>query len=234
MGTLNKYLAFGGGTCQVEVPSHAALNLPANNYGIAFWVRHRVLEGHILTKLGDYDLGYDFFWNNGVFRYDGRGRVSELVLGDTLGIDLALPTLGVWEHYAVSIDLDGIATAYKNGVATGTAFLGYQAFSTTVNLRIGVAVEGDIDDVRIYKTHLTVEEVQAIYNDGRGTKYTGAAAEGGAASAVWEMDEGAGTTITDAVGGLVGTFSEAGVTWADGGTPFTPAVRSHARRILIK
>ena len=90
---------------------------------------------------------------------------------------------------------------------------------------------GGLDDLRFYKKALTAAEVAAIYNNGKGTKYTGAAAEGGLASAAFNMDEGAGNTITDAVGGLVGTFSETGVSWALGGVPFVKA-RSHARKML--
>ena len=138
----------------------------------------------------------------------------------------AIP-LNVFFHWAWAVDSGaGTLTCYINGnVASSTFVFNISTWpntDATGSLYIGsdTVTFGNLslDDLRIYKSALTQAQVSAIYAGGVGKKYV--LNETPTASAAWNMDEGTGTTITDAQNGLVGTLSATGVTWQSGGVPF--------------
>jgi hypothetical protein len=89
----------------------------------------------------------------------------------------------------------------------------------TSDAYIGENYTGSIDDLRMYNgIVLTQEQINTIYNEGKGKKYH---VDDAGAGLAFNFDENTGTT-TESVGTatLTGTFSEEGVTWQSGGTPF--------------
>lgn len=85
---------------------------------------------------------------------------------------------------------------------------------------------GYIDDFRIYNSSLTQEQITALYNKGRGTKYPDA---GPTAAYALNMDEGTGTTVTDAVSGTLQGTLVGGVGWQTGGVPFCRSGRGNPK-----
>jgi hypothetical protein len=115
---------------------------------------------------------------------------------------------------------------YVNGVlkaTSGNHSCVMADFNAGMNMKLAtygssLYYEGLLDDYRIYPKALSLSEIQAIYNSGIGTKYTAAAAQGGAASYAINCDEGFGQIVTDAVNALVGSLY-GGAGFLDGGTP---------------
>lgn len=237
----NKYLTFDGTTGLVTVPNNAALNFGTGDFSICFWIKKedKYSSSHVFMKSKDNLGDLPKIWVE--FMYDSEVWFGAL---DAEPVTLIVKTdtsqNNRWAHYAWSISRTGTSYIYINGAvagsfdATGLGSLDCNGDLFIGNDNIERWLKGSLDDLRFYKKALSAAEIAAIYNGGKGTKYTGAAAEGGAAAAAWNMDEGAGTTIVDAVGSLEGTFSESGVSWAAGGVPFAGKPYSHARRRLLK
>jgi hypothetical protein len=231
----NRYLSFDGVTGGVVVPNDAALNLGTGDFSICFWGKFADQEGRQTVV----------YKSNGGVHYTVYFDTNEIVLiyGN---ISATYVRLGVnyfsftqWNHYAVTVDRDGSAYMYINGVVSGTTTETAPAsLDNNAGLLIGQVgtdyLSGSLDDLRIYKKAISQSEVYAIYNGGAGTKYTAAVAEGGKAAVAWDMDEGTGTTITATQiidePELVGTFSATGVTWEHGGSPFHRALTDEFKK----
>lgn len=142
---------------------------------------------------------------------------------------------GLWHYYVLTITKVSASTVslklYNNNelvistdVFTFDLASSFQDFiDSTTTAKIGRRDTGGyywyggIDDFRIYASVLTQSQITAIFNNGIGTEYPDGIAD---ANFALNMDEGTGTTVTDAVGGVLqGTLID-GVTWAEGGVPF--------------
>ncbi|SFU61684.1 Por secretion system C-terminal sorting domain-containing protein [Pustulibacterium marinum] len=74
-------------------------------------------------------------------------------------------SIGEWNHVAVTATVGGDVNYYLNGVLAGSmSYGGYHDFTAGLGLgyspNYGSSVTGGMDDVRIYTTALTVEEIQ--------------------------------------------------------------------------
>jgi hypothetical protein len=79
---------------------------------------------------------------------------------------------------------------------------------------------GGFDDIPFYNKVLSLSEIEAIYNNGEGTKITGT--ETGLS---WgsNCDTGIGTTLVDVTENQNGTLSSDSI-WAEGGKPFVEEI----------
>jgi hypothetical protein len=220
-----KYLSFDGSTGYVTVPNNAALNFGTGDFSICFWAKFQAgnADCNILWK--DAFAGRPGY----VFGFESDDVLSFLAINAAEEYIYApfstAPYDNTFRFYAV-VKNSTTVKSYINGSldTNGTSTNFGLDSDNAANLIIAEDdyaatsfFEGSLDDLRFYKKSLSEAEVLTIYNSGKGKKYS--ADDAGAASAAWNMDEGTGTTITDEVGSLEGTFT-GGVTWEDGGVPF--------------
>lgn len=134
-----------------------------------------------------------------------------------------------WKMITLVVNDNGEAstylTLYVNGVLRKTgdaANVNLVDYTSDKSLYLGSENEagdaialfsGSLDDFRIYSGDPAGGAITAIYNSGKGTKYTGAVAEGGTASFALNMDEGTNSVLTDAVSGTLTALLHGGVTW---------------------
>jgi hypothetical protein len=219
----NNYLSFNGTAGYVTVPSNAALNLGSGDFTICGWANVSGIGfQRILCKGSGISGQYDLYLNalNKLVidvSQNGNGYVDFKTVADV--------PMG-WFYFAVVKTGTSFTMTINNDICSVVEDSYYSSWPNCDSnevLSIGATAfpvdffSGSLDDLRIYKSALTLEQIQAIYNGGIGTKYT--QDESPTASAAWNMDEGTGTKITDAQAGLEGTFSATGVTWQSGGTP---------------
>lgn len=145
----------------------------------------------------------------------------------TLASTTATVPLGAWSHVAVSYDASGNYVFYINGVnvKSGTNLVTFTF--TGANFTIGQVstnyFNGKIDEVRAYNRVLTAGEIQALYDQGGGTKVNSAVSNIGGTGRLdsglagyWRMDDGSGTSATDSsTNGNAGTLTN-GPTWTTG------------------
>ena len=145
----------------------------------------------------------------------------------TIGSTTATVPLGTWSHVAVSYDASGNYVFYINGVnvKSGTNLVTFTF--TGANFTIGQVstnyFNGKIDEVRAYNRVLTTGEIQALYDQGGGTKVNSAVSNSqgtgrldSGLAGYWALDNGSGTSATDSSsGGNTGTLNN-GPTWGTG------------------
>jgi len=212
----NNFITFDGSTGFITVPDDAALNFGVGDFSISLWVNDfgTTGAGSAIAKKINGITGWNIGLVGGTFTIDvGDG-------GDTVSIGTSL-TPNIWTHLVFTADRSGVLKYYKNFITSGfTSMVGVGGnISNGEDLRISNNLDGSLDDFRLHKSVLSAAHVEAIYNNGRGKKYTGAAGEGGGAAVAWNIDEGLGTDIIDEVAALTGAFT-GGVSWQTGGAPF--------------
>lgn len=233
----NYYLGFGIGdesTSYFVVPDNAALDFGAGDFSIAFWMNLYDLPDSdysvMLDKSDEID-GYGFYILIGS---DGEVLFYLKIDGAEQYVSFGIIPTGTFYHFAITADRDGNFVSYLNGSIVNTdACTIADDISNTEDMMVGYPTNegvftgfgGYLDDLRFHKSALTQANILAIYNGGNGKKYTGAAGEGGAASAAWNFDEGTGLTVTDEVDDIVGTaLAATPFTWHVGGSPLFESV----------
>lgn len=239
------YLGFditGENASYFGVPDNAALAFGAGDFSIAFWMNiisygTETYDSVIMDKTDPID-GYGFY-----FLIDDAGEVFFYlkVDGAEQYVSFGIIPTGTFYHFAITADRDGNFVSYLNGSVVNTdACTIADDITNAEELKVGyptndgafVRFSGYLDDLRFHKSILTQSNILAIYNGGNGKKYTGAAGEGGAASAAWNFDEGTGLTVTDEVDDIVGsTTSGLAFTWHIGGSPLFES--SYARNLIV-
>ena len=117
-----------------------------------------------------------------------------------------IPPINTWTHIALVIDpASGKYFLYKNGalVETVTASTGFNNHPNAI-LRFG-AIEGLMDDVRIWNVAKTANEIANNYNNELSGSEPGLIG-------YWKLNEGSGTTVIDSAGQNNGTITL--ITWS--------------------
>lgn len=222
----DNYLSFNNFNTTITVPDNAALSVGTGDFSFSFWINGwasmspfvgTVFQKSHIDPNTSITVGYALF-------YDSIGRLLSLLTSSADGAsneaDISVDLTG-W-HYIVLTRHGSIVGCYIDAIpAAVTGDANALTLDITSNLLIasGGVWGGSLDDFRIYKSVLNQTQINTIFASGIGKKYS--ASDAGAASAAWNIDEGVGTTITDEVAGLVGTFSVGGVTWQAGGIPLS-------------
>lgn len=130
-----------------------------------------------------------------------KQNIASIATGTT-----TLPN-GAWIHIGASYDATGNFVLYLNGVSdgSGTSLQTFDFSTSSLLLAnivgLGQSFKGNIDNVRMYNTVLTPEQVSEIYYNE--TKYINSNLKG-----YWKFDEESGTTANDSSGsGNTGTIS---------------------------
>ncbi len=201
-------LNFNGDGGKVTIPYHQTLDLTNNKLSISLWIKkeHANDDGAFIYHRVKYVVRIDK-WGKLTFAiYNPEWSDVSINWNDRI-IDTD------WHHIVTTYDgsiikiyLDGnlMASEETSGdlhAASSDIYIGNQA--TTNDF------EGDIDEVKIYNSALTIEEVNQIYtttpNIGDGSQNL---------ISKWDLNEGTGNIASDAVGGNTGTIL--GAYWLPG------------------
>ena len=176
-GKINTALDLDGSADYISLVASNTLIPNNDSWGIGLWFNAESISGSangnriitFYTSVGSTAISLELGSNNEIqlFYRDSGGiaRREEVSLAET----------GVWTHYFVTYD----GTDYKmyvNGELKRTKTDTITTIDSTVadigSFKNGASAfyEGIIDDVRIYNTALTPEEVSAIYNLGQGNE----------------------------------------------------------------
>lgn len=101
------------------------------------------------------------------------------------------PEIDRWQHFIASVDADGNATIYRDGVALANAYVSLPNSANRTENFLGTtawndAFPGRLFDVRLYNRALLPHEVEAIYG----------------LVGHWKLDESSGTVATDSTASL--------------------------------
>ncbi len=177
VGKIGGALNFDGNDDYVNVPNSTTLDqgLENNGFSVAAWVKYDAFysdaqndDAAIVEKDGDrFMLGLQGTGNN-----EPRFRLTTSISCVTMsGATLAT---GVWYHF-VGI-YDGMQMRlYRDGVAIANVFTAGTVSMSPADIHIGLRsaananLDGVIDEVRLYNRALTLEEVQALYQQANST-----------------------------------------------------------------
>jgi hypothetical protein len=141
-------------------------------------------------------------------------------------------SLNEWHHFAATVDvstdtvqiyIDGILqTNEANGTFTNAVFDNTNSHSISIGATSAGTERftGDIDEVRVYNRVLSATEIWNLYQAGGGAKVNSADSQSDALerglAGYWKLDDGSGTSATDAsTNGSTGTLTN-GPTWTTG------------------
>ena len=162
---------FDGVNDYVQVANHANINVGISDFSIEAWAKGTT--GTIIRKgLGSQRIGLtldssDTTYSPTLYLYDGSGSSVNAIHPVNTSDDK-------WHHYLATVDRDGNATMYVDGVP-GTPVTVASATSTLTStdpLNIGIhdhtsssyPFDGEISKVRVYNRVLTAEEVKNAYS----------------------------------------------------------------------
>jgi hypothetical protein len=223
----NYYLDFDGSNDYVTVPHNSLFDIGTGDFSYSIWVKPDDLSGNyiLFSKLSS--IGYI-----GLIDSPKSSAslfcVSGVQSGSLTSNDNTL-TAGQWNHVVFSVSRTS-PKVYING-QDQTSRTDSKAVTNTLSnsgdfivgfVAANPKFPGGIDDVRFYDRALTQAEAEYIYNSGDGSKGTDATSP----LMSLDFDEGTGTTTTDSIAGLVGTFTGSPA-WTSGGTSSTNAVRCY-------
>jgi hypothetical protein len=135
----------------------------------SLWINPTTISGSLLSQEGYYTGNFKLYFSSSTtlrfLRWIGSGSSVQL-----WQVPHSLSS-GNWVHIVVTYDGMNTRNFYINGVlhVDGSVSTTTQSVSTS-NLRIGSDFNGQIDDVRMWRRALTVDEIKAIYNFGDGTE----------------------------------------------------------------
>lgn len=201
-GMKGNSLKFDGIDDRVDVGSYAALEMGIGDFSVSTWVKmgsNQLPYPTILAKGGtsNTNAGYWFYISGQKIKFvfgDGNQRIS--TSSNTVNV-----MDNTWHHIAVTVDRDGNAVYYVDGVNSGTydvsSFNGKDISNPSRVLIIGTTggstslMNGYLDDVKMFNKSLSQNEIVDLMqlsspqnNQGDYISY-------------WALDETSGTTAND-------------------------------------
>ena len=203
----NYSIKLNGYSSYLQVPSKADLQLCNSDYTIETWVYFSSWSGdwQVILAKDNMDSQTEYLLTadrtTGKFRFQTRNFNTVLYSSTPV-------SAGKWFHIAAVQDLEmNTVRLYVNGVEEDEKTLRGSAVVTDNPIRIGTrinditagspwyVVDGNIDEIRIWNTARTEDQIKAAMK----TKLSGS--ESGLV-AYWNFDEGNGTSAADKSGHL--------------------------------
>lgn len=196
-GKISRCMAFAGTTSSINIAGVGDA-LSNSVVTINYWLK---LDGVQETELGSIFNAGEFYM---AANSTGAG-IFQLSYFSGSAITLSDLSQSAWNHISLIKYQAATGTLYKNGiymtsaavasnpVASGALYLGNNSAGDR-------ALYGSLEDVRIYDRALTQQEIQAIYDKGRGT-YSHSLVKGYPTVKPpihhWKLQENTGTTACD-------------------------------------
>jgi hypothetical protein len=183
-GNTNSSYMLNGTDNYINISHNPSLNFGFGNFTVALWVKYECTEREqvfiekYIERFGDYSDGWTFTkLHNNVIRFAYSDHTYQDI--DTDQLDISLDT---WHHFAI-IRTNRIISIYWNCqlIHTGLMDSSYN-LSCEAPIKIGhrgnpsntpgsednsgYFLNGNVDDVEIYKYALSTEELRSIYHSG--------------------------------------------------------------------
>lgn len=253
-GKFGKALSFDGSNDYAQTSS--TVNFASDKITVAFWLYWNAYANDDDIAM---ELSSNFNSNNGTFLINPNssigfpcntsGRQFEFAIQDTAGSPayrsecIVRPSAATWHHYAVVFDnstttgdikvfVDGLDTETTTGVNNKGSSGNFKTDTLYFMSRAGSSLfgAGKMDDVKIYTSELTADQVKQLYNQGKAEVFGSTSTDSsGNASwsstneycppgqgstctapvAEWKFDEKTGTSVNDTSGnGNAGTLTD--------------------------
>ncbi len=183
---------------------------------------HFAMSSHELGGRDDIELWYDGYSSRFIFTLAADWATEFSVATPAM---TSANELHQWHHLVGVWDKDVGTKIYFDGIfqgANGTTFNSLTALRWSIGGYPSAYKSwlGSIDEARAYNRVLTATEIWNLYQAGGGTRVNSADSQGDALerglSGYWKLDDGSGTSATDAsTKGNNGTLTN-GPTWATG------------------
>jgi hypothetical protein len=164
-GMVNNALSFDGADDYLEILHNTSLEPASISVGAWVKLNSDSTRHIILAKWTGYTLEVDSGGNSSFQIYNSQGQVG-------VGASAAI-TWGKWHYLTATFnDASKVIEIYINGVKKGTNTLsssisyGHSVLRISNTIYGGGAVNGSIDEVRIYDTALTFSQIQSQYYAG--------------------------------------------------------------------
>jgi Concanavalin A-like lectin/glucanases superfamily len=204
-------MVFNGTTGYISVPSSTAIT-PTGSFTVETWVKTlTATEVPLVEKFDAGNAGFMLSLNNfGGGNYYALWVGNGWVEGPGVVADGQWHHLvGVWNGTTVSLYLDG---ALRRSIAPTGVNLPATTHALEIARRWDVSTysNASLDDVAIYKTALTAQQIALHYYLGQPRYAAGSYPDKvirDGASAYWRLGETSGTTANDSIGTAHGTIS---------------------------
>jgi hypothetical protein len=167
-GYINRSYDFDGNDDYITLSNEENFRFNANtdDFSFACWIYLKGGSANPRFIIDKRDAGTDG-WSSSIgtdnklfFRLNTATIVATTAMSDN-----------TWNHIAVSVDRSGSATLYTNGLSDGSVSVSGITMSTTTAPKIGTRsfdtpidhLEGNMDEMYIYDSALTVDEVYKLY-----------------------------------------------------------------------
>jgi hypothetical protein len=206
--------SFNGSNSKITTVS-SQLPIPASGaFTVSFWAK----VDSSLTQYNTCMMSFGDFWLKSEY-VTGRFGLGDVNVGYETTSSMGYG----WNHCVLTVDASNNINLYLNGA---NEFTGNKSISRTNggNFAIGVArlsnpvyyFNGELDQVRIFNTELTAEQVTELYEETEADSHTLNFPSGAGAVALYELNGNA----NDTGGTYNGTASN--VTWLHNGVGFQP------------
>ena len=247
-GKFGKAGSFNGSDDDINFgdPTNGSLDVGSGSHTISFWVKRNNANSHAIVSKRSGGVGYEIYLTH--------SNTINYFHGDTTGFDNVLSVAhsalaaNTWTYVAaVYNSIDAKVYYYVNGVKFDSDTISYTgSLDNAGNLYLGREINpsanrlnGVIDEVKIYNSALTEDEIKLDYNhgsamvlgkistdsdgstpsdaDSRGYCIPGDTASCNSPVAEWKFDEGTGNNIYDVSGnGYSGTWNGSSNHWITG------------------
>ena len=173
-GVFGQAFQLNGTNQYISVPDDPAWAFGSNPFTLSVWANFNSIRSGPLGQLPDVFIGQDEGsgpTNKWVFYYDGNGDLAFHVNGTSGSTFLTAPTTispttDAWHLYTLT-DTGTAFTFYEDGKSLGTVSESLTIPDVNANLTLGEAeglgyIDGSLDDIRIYNTALSPDQVAAL------------------------------------------------------------------------
>lgn len=215
-------LNFNGVNAYVNLTNNSALDVYQGQFTISFWLNTgNVTNNARPVILDDYNATVSIMGNSTNGRFMNLGmRLQNQTAANTADFWTNVNvSLNQWQNWAFVYNGSN-GTWYRNGsivataqVDTGGAWSGVELNTTTGDTYLArgynnnsFALNGSLDEVRIYNINLTANQINQIFNASRTKNNTLPQAN---LVSYYSMNENTGVTAYDTNGGINGTITNA-------------------------
>jgi hypothetical protein len=186
-----KYAQFDG-TGRITVPDKGVLDVGTGDFTICFWTKYlqqtnaRILSKNKFESGNVTGIQVLTDYNDSI-----KLRLSNIHDGDSFSQDgyLTISALDLphWNFIVFSYDASGNGVGYLNGTPVATLDVStFGSLDAEADLTLGESFAGFLDDLRLYKSALTAEQVLILF--GLGRTYVGSGETDGLPVPDWRMN----------------------------------------------
>jgi hypothetical protein len=221
-------LNFDGNNDTLYVANSSTLNAPTTSLTVAAWVYRNVNQTGYASVVSrelnsTYSEHYYLGFSNGQYRWfvNTTSGYSDLTLGGTAAVGQWVHLVGTYDGATVSLYANGVlqfSTPHSGTLASDTTGITIGASHNDGSHVPSEGFNGKVDEVSIYASALTAQQVQQLYqatggSSGSGTSFAFNLSTGGAKTVT------RGSSVTNTITSTLASGTTQSVTYAVSGLP---------------